>query len=345
MRVSRYSCALQAEGRGGGRHLVDVLEILPVERAPGHARVGLGDGHFALGGLHFGGGPAGFEVAGAGLRGFGLHGLAADGDLQGLLGRQPVGAAQQQGVAGIGGGAGAFPVVGLLLLEQPELHLIDGFLVVSDFIEGFDEGGLGFGGGFAPVVAAAHFLPVHAQLGRVQGVFREGAEDFGGGAGFGIGAKCGQRQLGLQVAGLGGPVVGGLLAVVGKGRLWRRRLRPAAARSCGRRGPEFAGRRGGCRPASRLSGGAARRSRGPAQHRGSAGRFAAWPRAMASLLGIERPQLFQLAKTGHDELGDVAVIGHLLKPREGAVGQLHFLELEQGAAGFRLAGALRRTAR
>ena len=75
-------------------------------------------------------------IPGAGLLGGGLHGRAADRNLNGRGGLEPVGAAQQQGVAGVGGGAGAFPVLGLLLLEQPELHFIHRFLIVLHFVEG-----------------------------------------------------------------------------------------------------------------------------------------------------------------------------------------------------------------
>nr|GFD61133.1 hypothetical protein [Tanacetum cinerariifolium] len=69
--------ALDAERRGGGRHLVEVLKILPVERAPGRAGVSFGERHLALGGLDVGGGPGGFEVAGAGLGGGGRQLFAA----------------------------------------------------------------------------------------------------------------------------------------------------------------------------------------------------------------------------------------------------------------------------
>ncbi len=59
--------ALDAERRGGGRHFINILKILPVECAPGRAGVGFGERDLALGGLDGGGGPGGFEVAGAGF--------------------------------------------------------------------------------------------------------------------------------------------------------------------------------------------------------------------------------------------------------------------------------------
>jgi hypothetical protein len=51
---------------------------------------------------------------------------ATDGDLDQVGRKQAVRAAQQQGVDGVGGGLGRLPILGLFLLEQPDLEFLDG---------------------------------------------------------------------------------------------------------------------------------------------------------------------------------------------------------------------------
>ena len=223
----------------------------------------------------------------------------------------------------------------LLLLEEPELHFVHRLLVVFHLAEGFDEGGLGFGGGLAPVVAGLHVGPVHSQFGAVQGVFGQPAHDFLGGRGLAIGPKQGQGQLGLQAAGAAGPVAGRLPGVKHKRRRARRTRRQRPPEAAGVEGldlqvaevvvgelPGFLAAQGG-----QVGGQAGIEV---AQGVGEDGA------AFFVLAGIESAQLFELPETGHDELGEVAVSGHFFEPREGPAGLLHGLQLGQGAGGFGL---------
>ena len=52
----------------------------------------------------------------------------------------------------------------LLLLEQPQLHLLHGLRVVRDGVEGLDEQSLPLNRRLVPEVAVARLLPEHAHL-------------------------------------------------------------------------------------------------------------------------------------------------------------------------------------
>ena len=144
----------------------------------------------------------------------------------------------------------------------------------------------------------------------------------------------GQRDLRLQVAGLGGPVLGGLRAVVGEGGFGGRRfgLRPEAAGVEGLNVLVAEVVVGQLHVFLAAQGAVVVGQPGIEV----AQRTLQNPLGGGILAGIERTQLLQLAETGHDELADVAVGGHFLEPRERAVGQLHALELGQRPLGFGL---------
>ena len=153
-------------------HLVEVLQILPVEAAPRGAGGLLLNLHCAHIGGHFVAIPALLDVAGAGLCLLGAVALGVgpvaerQGHAVGVLQLRVV---QQQGVNGLCGRFGGGPALRLLLLEQPQLHLLHRFRILGDGIERLDEQGLPLDGGLVPEVAVARLLPEHPHLFAVLG--------------------------------------------------------------------------------------------------------------------------------------------------------------------------------
>ncbi|MEY3156045.1 MAG: hypothetical protein RL257_65, partial [Actinomycetota bacterium] len=60
-------------------------------------------------------------------------------DFHERVGRQIVGSPEQQGVDGVGRRLGGFPILGLLLLQQPDLAVLDGLLVSHYLVEQLDH--------------------------------------------------------------------------------------------------------------------------------------------------------------------------------------------------------------
>ena len=76
---------------------------------------------------------------------------------------------EEQGVAGVRGGAGAGPMLRPLLLQQPDLHLLDRLFVLQNRLERLNQQRLSLDGGFVPVPAVTLLLPVHSELFGVDG--------------------------------------------------------------------------------------------------------------------------------------------------------------------------------
>ena len=109
-----------------GRHLGHVLEVLPVDAAPGDALVDLLHRDLAHAGLDLVPDETLLVEAGAGLDLLRLDRPApARRHLDQRVGGQQVLAAQQQGVDRVGRGLGGLPVLRLLLLEQPHPAVLD----------------------------------------------------------------------------------------------------------------------------------------------------------------------------------------------------------------------------
>ncbi len=300
--------------------------------APGDARVRLPHHDLAHFGFDFRTGEADFVEAGAGFDrrgGSARLGWAAfaGGEVysaqlqldEGVAGEE-VASAQQQGVHGVGGGLGGFPVLSLLLFEQPDAAILDGLGVVGDFVKGFDHEGLGFDGGVVPPPAQLEVAPEPAHLLVGHAAFFEGGHDGHGGwigraAGFGEAVEGeGEVALGLAAVGLE-PVFARLGQEEFEGGLVLRVDRlvveeEAAAiqiQSVGGAGNVFVGLRPALDALIMLVHPAVQ----PVQ------------RAQGRLDADVRLEVAQAAEAGGDVEGDVVVAGAAGEPRPRAVRELH----------------------
>ena len=71
---------------------------------------------------------------------------------------------QNEGIHRICSRLGGLPVLGLLLLEQPNLAILDRFLVVHDLVKGLDHHGLGLDGSAVPPPGQLLISPEHAHF-------------------------------------------------------------------------------------------------------------------------------------------------------------------------------------
>ena len=67
---------------------------------------------------------------------------------------QPVAAVAQEGIDGVGRGDGRIPLGGLLLLQQPALHLLDDRCIAFEARQGFHGGYVGGDGHHTPAIIA-----------------------------------------------------------------------------------------------------------------------------------------------------------------------------------------------
>ena len=110
--------------------------------------VGGGEANFVKARSRFDGGLAGDGRSSQ--AGFGGDVPAGEADVdQGLAGEEVL-AAQQQGIDRVGRGLGRFPILGLLLFQEPNAALLDGHGVARDLVEGLDHQGVGLDGGAIP---------------------------------------------------------------------------------------------------------------------------------------------------------------------------------------------------
>ncbi len=107
-------------------HFGHVLHVLPMDAAPGHALIDFANGHFAELRLHLGAGEFLFVEARACLNFLRLDLLAADGNGDERVRSQIVRATKQESIDRVGGRFGRFPILGLLLFEQPDFAVLDG---------------------------------------------------------------------------------------------------------------------------------------------------------------------------------------------------------------------------
>ena len=155
--------------RAGVRgHLAHVLPILPIHRAPGHARVLLRHRHCALRCFHLRPGPALLVEPRPRLGPHGLHGHAAQGHLHQCVRGQLTPPLEQERVHGIRRALGRRPVARLLLLEQPHLAFLHRRGVARHFRERFNHQCLGLDRRAIPPPALALVRPIPSQLRTVQ---------------------------------------------------------------------------------------------------------------------------------------------------------------------------------
>ncbi len=126
-----------------GSDLRDILHVLPVHASPGYALVHLGHRNLAEIGLDLATDESLLVETGSGLDVLGFDGRhVGKGNLHQFVGCEQVAATQKERIDGIGGRLGCLPVLRLLLLEHPNLAVLDRFLVVHDLVEGLDHYGL-----------------------------------------------------------------------------------------------------------------------------------------------------------------------------------------------------------
>ena len=157
-----------------GLHLVDRHEILPEQAAPDQMRGGVDNGEMThvVGDLV--GVPVALDKASASLAALSADGRSAEtqGDILALL--EPIAAAQQQGVDGIGGRSGVLPHVGALLREQPHPQLVEHLLVAFNLGKGAHDVGMG---GDVRVEREVLLGPIHADFIVLLGTFLERLDD------------------------------------------------------------------------------------------------------------------------------------------------------------------------
>ena len=154
-------------------YLVDVLVVLPVDASPSHCAVGLGDRNFAPRVFYLVLLPCLLVVAGAvlGLFGGKVDGLVAKGNCRVVGFGENAGAIEQKRINGFGGCLGGLPAVGLLLLQQPYLHIVD-ILIFTKFVEQLNKQRLSLDAAVVPVPSAFQ-IPVHTEFFAVLCVFLE----------------------------------------------------------------------------------------------------------------------------------------------------------------------------
>ena len=165
-----------------GRDLGDVLHVLPMHASPGYALVHLGHGHLSKVRLDLGTNETLLVESSPGLDLLGLDRRhIGEGYLDQFVGCEQIAPPQNEGIHRICSRLGGLPILGLLLLEQPNLAILDRFLVVHDLVKGLDHHGLGFDG--SPVPPPGQFLisPEHAHFLVADRALLERAHDcFGG---------------------------------------------------------------------------------------------------------------------------------------------------------------------
>ena len=113
----------------------------------------------------------------AGLDFFRVNLEVAHGYFHQRVADERVGALQQQGVNRVGGGLGGFPVLRLLLLEQPHLGFLERLEVLCHLVEGLDHHGLRLDGCAVPPPAVLLVAPEEAHFLVGHGAFLDGFND------------------------------------------------------------------------------------------------------------------------------------------------------------------------
>ena len=163
---------------------------------------------------HFVGVPTTLDEARTGHATLGADGCIPETQRDFLALVEPVAAAHQQGIKGIGGRGGVLPTIGLLLGEQPNAQLVEHVVVLVDFGKGRHDVGVG---GDVRLEAEIFLRPIHADLLILLGAFLE-ALDHQLGGGLVAVAEEYQGTLGTLVEVERGPGVVKALEVVFLGR-------------------------------------------------------------------------------------------------------------------------------